>query len=529
MNKKIISVAVAVAIITAGFAGCSANDTQATEQTVVVTQAVTDANGEDVTDDNGETVVEAVTDEDGEKVTEVVTTTTTNKTGDSSTTTTKQQTKSTTKAVSTTKATTKKATTKATTTKKVDDSIAIVLQKNRKVSCSSPNVSLSTGQVVIEKGGNYVITSKTDDWHGEIIVKLKNTEKCNIRFEGTGKISNNSKNIIQILDNSIKSNRSFLEAEASAGTEAENELSDVADNDKAPNVDISFPTGSNWQLQSSANSYTGVIYNESKLTIKGNGKATIASIRNANNCICSTKSITIKNVALTLTTAQNTNTESLAKSSGSAKGIFSYSKVIVESGSLTIKSNGDGIRCQRFYSKGGSTNIASSACDGIDADNSITISAGSVKAIAYEKFSFKVRRVNNSEEGKNENKKGKIIGVRPKKGDGFWINGGTVVGESKNISSLNKAYQSDKKDSKQASITAKIVKKNTTESSKVPAIISITGINKTSAKACIKYIYSSKSVSSSKTYTAKAKNGNQAKVKFTGKAGIAEIKTTSNK
>lgn len=537
--KKVLTISVAIAVLTASLAGCTVKDSTATEQTVVVTQEVTDAKGESVTDKAGEVVTEVVTDKNGEAVTKEATTTTkagesTTAKGDVTTTAAKGKKQSTTAAKSTTnsgkttkpKSVSKAATTQGTTTK-LDNYVQIQLTGTCDVKCTSPNVTISKqnsrGTVYIEKGGDYIIKGSSKTWHGQIIIKLKNTEKCNIRFEGTGKIESDSKNIIQIIDTSINTDRSFLEAEAAADTAAEDALATVADNDMAPNVDLSFPTGSNWTIQSSANSYTGVIYNESKLTIQGNGRATIASVKNANNCICSTKSITIKNVALSLSTAQNNNTESLAKTTGSAKGIFSYSKVYVESGSLNIKSNGDGIRCDRFYAKGGTINITSSACDAIDTDDSITISAGTIKAIAYQKYSFKVRRVNNTE---NAAVKGK---VRADKADGFWINGGTVTGESKNISTLVKTYQSAKKDSSQASITAKIVKKNTDELSKTPAVISISGVGKTSAAPCIKYIYSSSAVSTGKSYTASAKNGNSAKVVFTGKAGVADIKTTSNK
>jgi hypothetical protein len=248
----------------------------------------------------------------------------------------------------------------------------------------------------------------------------------------------------------------------------------------------------------------------------------VKSTRNANNCICSTKSITIKNVGITLSTAQNASTESLGKTSGSAKGIFSYSKVTLESGKLTIKSNGDGIRCDRLFVKGGTANIKSSACDGVDADDSIVISDGNVTSVATQKYCFKVRRVNNTE---NAQTKGT---VRSGKEDCFQINGGTVVGEGKKITSLVSDYQSNKKGSSQASITAKIVKKGTTEESKTPAIIKLGTINKSSSNKITKYLYSSDKVNKGTSYKATA-NGKEATVKWSGNAGIAEIETTSNK
>lgn len=401
-----------------------------------------------------------------------------------------------------------------------DDYINIVLQKNRAAKCSSSNVAISTGQVNINKGGNYKITSETDDWHGQIVLQLDNTENCELRFEDVY-ISNDTKNIIQIIDKSITSDRTFLEAEADTDSSASNEIKDVSDNDSAPNVDISFPEGTSSTFTTSANSYTGVLYNESKLTIKGNGSATFAATKNANNCICSTKSISIKNVSLTLTTAQNTSTESLAKVSGSAKGIFSYSKVTVDSGKLTVKSNGDCVRCDSFYLNGGTADFKSSACDGIDADDSIVISGGSITSIATQKYCYKVRRVNNTEEFLVKGR------VRAGKDDCFRINGGTVIGEGFRISSLSSAFQSDKKDSAQASVTAKIVKKGTAEASKTPAVIKINTLNKSSSNKVTKFLYSSSSVKKGTAYTATA-NGKSAAVTWNGNFGVAEIETTSN-
>lgn len=414
--------------------------------------------------------------------------------------------------------TTKKSKTKKTSTTAPGKSyIGIKLLKNRAAECNSPNVTLSTGKVVITKGGDYKITSSTDNWHGQIEVRLKNTESAELRFEDV-KITNDSENIIRIIDTSIPSDRSFIEAEAMAGTAADDAIKEVADNNKAPNVDISFPTGTKSTFETSANSYTGVIYNESKLTVKGNGSAEINSTRNANNCICSTKSITIKNVRLSLKTAQNGSTANLAESTGSAKGIYSYSNVIMESGSLNIKSNGDAIRCDSFTSKGGTTTLKSSACDGIDADDAIVLSGGTVKSIALQKSCFKVRRVNNTEKGIGK-------GVRAGKGDTFKITKGTVIGESKKITTVQKA-------STQASITCKAQKagKGTAaaaEESKVPIKFNISGLKK-SENECIKFLYSSSSVKSGKAYTV---NGGKdpGTVKWVGKVGMAEITSSNTK
>lgn len=430
-------------------------------------------------------------------------------------------------------------TTKPSTTEEAHNYIDIVLEKNMNASCSSSNVSVKKGSsnpfnpedaaVYINKGGYYRITSGKDasPWHGQIILKLKNTEECEVRFENVN-ITNDSKNIIQILDTSIKSNRSFLEAEASADESADNDIKEVADNDKAPNVSLSFPTGTSSYFETHVSSYTGVIYNESKLTIKGNGKASLVSKTNANNCICSTKSLTVKNVSLSLTTAQNENTSSLAKTQGSAKGIFSYSKVTVESGSLNIRSNGDAIRCDSFYSKGGTTDIKSSACDAIDADDAIVISAGNVKAIATEKSSFKVRRVNNSENPAIPESEGK--GIRKGKGDTFQINGGTVVGESKKVSTVQTS-------SKQPSITCRIIKKNAgnpelaANESKTPQIISINSL-KSSENECTKFLYSSSSVKKGNLYTISAKKSESKKMTkndWKGTVGNVRIESSTNR
>ncbi len=394
--------------------------------------------------------------------------------------------------------------------------IDIVLLKNGKAKCSSPNVSLAASEVLIEKAGDYRITQSTGGkpWHGQIILKLKNTEKAELRFENVN-IEYNSNNIIQLIDKSIKTNRSFLETESAT---AEDEIKDIADNDLAPNVQLSFPEGTKSIIVTTANSVTGALYNESKLTIKGHGTATFESRKNANNCICSTKSIKIRNLNLNLITAQHDNTSTLASNTGSARGIYSYSKVTLESGTLNVQSNGDGIRCDEFDALGGTANIKSSACDGIDADDAIVISGGAITSTALEKSSFKVRRINNTENGAPK-------GVREGKGDTFAINGGIVRGESKRITTVQKV-------SKQPSITCKIVKPSRGTSaaateSKVPAIIEIKNLKKSSNK-CTKFLYSSSAVTKNKEYTATA-NGKTAKSEWNGTVAIIDIESTNNR
>lgn len=390
----------------------------------------------------------------------------------------------------------------------------IVLEKNGSATSNSPNVTLSKGQVLIEGGGSYKITSSVSDWHGQIILKLPNTDIAELRFENV-KISNTSRNIIQIIDTSIVTDRSFLEAEAVVGTTADDDIEEVSDMASAPDVSLTFPTGTQSTFTTSGNGVTGVVYNESKLTIKGNGKATISATKNANNAICSTKSIKIKNVDLILSTAANDVTNNLSTTSGSAKGIFSYSDVTVESGKLTVKSNGDAIRCDEFSAIGGTAYVASSACDGIDADDAIIISdTANVTSIALQKSAFKVRRVNNQEKiNAGDTTILAHKGVRTAE-DTFLINGGTVVGESKNITTVQPA-------SVQASITCRAVKATAgnAEESKKPIKFSISGgITQSSTNPCIKFLYSSPSVTAGGSYKV-----NSQSVVWSGTVGDARI------
>ncbi len=416
------------------------------------------------------------------------------------------------------KSTTKKNTT-TTTTKKHDDNsptdpattepedtdISIVLKKNSKADCSSDKVDIETAEVTIHDEGDYVITSETDLWHGRIVVKLPNTAKCSIKFKDVN-IDYNKPNVIRIIDTSITNDRTFLETEAASSDDfIDDELLNVSENDHAPNVSISFPEGTSSKFVSTANSYTGVMYNESKLDIKGNGSVLFESKQNSDNCICSTKSITIKNCSVNLLTAQNNNPSKLAAGNGAAKGIFSYNKVTVESGSLNVKVNGDGVRCSRFICEGGSVDVTSSACDAFDTDNEITISGGSVKAMATEKSVFKVRRVNagKQKEGKNHT---------------FDINGGTVIGIGKKSTPVQTS-------SKQASLNASIRSTHPEKTYGTRGNIEIKSGSTTVCKAdtaVTTLIYSSGSISSSKSYAMTA-NSHSADFAFNGKVGTASF------
>lgn len=428
--------------------------------------------------------------------------------------------------------TTKPSTTKAHATTEAKETV-ITLQKNGNASCQSEKVSINSsgyGTVTINSPGDYIIKSDVDVWHGQIIVKLKNTENADIRLENVN-IATQNANAIQIIDTSINSNRSFIEADVSSGTagagDTDNTLQDamkeVAKQSKAPNVSLSFPTGTSSSFSTVSNNISGVLYNESKLTIKGNGKVTFESKKNRNNAIASTKSVSFKNVDATLMTPANESTSALS----SARGIFCYSKVNVESGNLTIKSNGDGIRCEEFNSADGITNIKSSASDGIDADDAINITGGKVTVEALQKSCLKVRRVNNQEkldEGKTGVKANDGIN---KPDHTFKIDGGTVVAMGKNITTL-KSVKSGQTTSKQASIVCKSVKAKGSEEAKKAIDFSIkgSGVNASSGVKCIKYLYSSPSVDSSKEYTVSSSGYSTEKVVFTGEAGVAKIIVT---
>ena len=367
--------------------------------------------------------------------------------------------------------------------------ISIVLKKNGAAACADTSVQTNTNEVVINNPGDYKITSETDMWHGVIKLKLKNDEKAELRFEDVD-ISYNKGSIIQLIDESDTTDRSFLEAEATAGTVADDAIEVLAERTSAPNVDLTFPSGTKSTFTDSANVYTGVLYNEAKLTIKGNGKAEFIAQTNANNAISTSKSITIKNVNLKLETAASSVTSKLS----GAKGIFSYSKVNIESGTLSIASNGDGIRCDTFYQEDGTVNISSSACDGIDADDCVEIDGGSLKVTALEKTGIKVRRVNNQDRleayiaaGTNVSNAYKKTCMRDGKDDGFEIDGGTVACESYKTSTP--------RDSDQKVIICKASKqiKGNDDESKKPVKWKISGVASSSSSS-VKFLYSSSGV-----------------------------------
>lgn len=541
--KRAITVITAAAIISASLVGCSADSSAVdagTEKTSAISQEESTANKADADTDNpsentlvaekeesttakGETTSSSAKSTTAEKGT---TQTTTNKT-----TTKKSGSKTTTKKTTTKKsnaASTTAATKNNTTTAPASTEIKINLTKNGNAECKSSNVTISPasskndyqGTVYIEKGGDYVITSNVDTWHGQIVINLANTESANIRIENVN-ITSTKANVIKILDRNITTERTFIEADASSGTAGgdtdnalRDEMKEVSKNDKAPNVDLSFPTGTSSSFSTSANSLSGVIYNESKLTLKGNGKVNVSATNNRNNAICSTKSITVKNVTANLSTAANSSPSALS----SARGIFTFSKVYVESGALNIKSNGDGVRCEEFNSSGGKTDITSSAADGIDADDAINITGGNVTVKGLEKSCFKVRRINNQEKIDAGDKSIKASDGVTKTTHTFKIDGGTVIAVGKNVTTVQKA-------SKQASITCRSVKFEGTEEAKkaIKFTIKGTGVNVTSPSECIKYLYSSPSIDKTKEYTASSSGYASKKVTFDGTVGDVRI------
>ncbi|MDD6620961.1 MAG: carbohydrate-binding domain-containing protein [Eubacteriales bacterium] len=574
--KRVITVITAAAIISASLVGCSADSSAVdagAEKTSAISQEESTANKADADTDNpsentlvaekeesttakGETTSSSAKSTTAKKGTTQTTTNKTTTKKSSSKTTTKKTTtkkngsKTTTKKTTTkksgSKTTTKKTTTKKTTTKKsnaasttvatknntttapASTEIKINLTKNGNAECKSSNVTISPassknnyqGTVYIEKGGDYIITSSVDAWHGQIVINLANTESANIRIENVN-ITSTKANVIKILDRNITTERSFIEADASSGTAGgdtdnalRDEMKEVSKNDKAPNVDLSFPTGTSSSFSTSANSLSGVIYNESKLTLKGNGKVNVSATNNRNNAICSTKSITFKNVTANLSTAANSSPSALS----SARGIFTFSKVYVESGTLNIKSNGDGIRCEEFNSSGGKTDITSSAADGIDADDAINITGGNVTVKGLEKSCFKVRRINNQEKIDAGDKTIKASDGVTKSTHTFKIDGGTVIAVGKNVTTVQKA-------SKQASITCRSVKFEGTEEAKkaIKFTIKGTGVNVTSPSECIKYLYSSPSIDKTKEYTASSSGYASKKVTFDGTVGDVRI------
>ena len=424
---------------------------------------------------------------------------------------------------STTDKTAKSEDTKAPEESKADTYGKIVLHKNGKASSSLDGVEISSNEVLINKGGEYLITSDTSTWHGVIKIQLNNTEEADVRFENVD-ISYNKGNIIQIIDSTESTKRDFIDAEVNEESidydDLSDEMEDLSDVKSAPNVSLTFPTGTSSSFECSSNIKTGVIYNESKLEIKGNGKVSISATANANNVLCSSKSVTFKNVTANLQSAAFGVTENI----GGSKGIFSYNKVNIDSGNVTIQSNGDAVRCTRFYQEGGTFTATSSAADGIDAESSISISGGKATVTALNKSSFKVRRINLQERLDNNER-----GINPKdcirsgKEDGFYISGGTVKGESKKVSD-------HKMNASQHTIVCRTVKSAKGNADEVKKAVkwNVSSVA-SSSNPCIKFLYSSSSVSE-KDYEVKVNNtSKEYKWNWSGKYGSCRVVYTTGK
>lgn len=514
-SKKLMCILLCAALISGGLAACSSDKETSSEEITVV-----------VTDENGETV----TDKNGKPVTEVVSTTNPSSTS------------------STTKSSSTSSTAKNNTTAKqsntplredpsknqgssgnngsdneytyFDSSLSenmIVLQKNGKGKTGSKNVVFTVkdnqGICYINAQGDYTVTSTTDDWHGQIVIQVPNTDEVSVRFENVN-ISTTSPSVIKIFDTSISTDRTFFEEETVSGTAADNVLSKtmklLSKQQSAPNVSLSFPTGTTSSFETSANSYSGVIYNESKLTIKGNGKLNLKATRNKNNALCSTKSVTFKNVTANLETEAAEATSSMS----SSRGIFSYSKVTVESGKLKIRSNGDGIRCDDLYVYGGTVDIVSGACDGVDADDAIVITGGEVTSIALQKSSFKVRRLNNQNDWNEGDDTIDEDDCVTKSTHVFKIDGGTVWGEGKNVSKtcfLSTVHRNNL--SGQVSFLLRSAKSENAEETRKYIQFDITGggIDISTNNKCGKFLYSSPELSKDNTYTVSSPQGVAAK------------------
>lgn len=424
------------------------------------------------------------------------------------------------------------------TTAPDDNDIAIVLKENSQAECKSSGVEIDTTGLImkdtvitITEPGDYVFTSEiknNNPWRGSIQVKVPSNSKTSIKFRGVN-IINDTENIIRIINTDANEDmrNKFLDTEVETKY-GENEptfddlfanFSDL-DTEDVPEVTLSFPVGTSNTFKTDSKKVTGVLYNESKLKIKGNGEVLFESTKNYNNCICSTKSITIENCTVTLRTANCNVPDKIAASNGAAKGIFSYGRVTVESGTLDIKSNGDAIRCSRFFAKGGTMNIVSSACDAFDVDSEIKISDGVVNAIALKKSCFKVRAVNNNG-GEYSNKSGT-------KDYTFKITGGTVVGEG---SKSTLPQQSSTQPSIRTYIGQyRAAEKNSKKQLFFPGVqrnISIMSGKKTiksSANKCTTFLYSSSSLNAEdgkyKMFTSVIPEG-RGDVHFTGNVGEA--------
>lgn len=390
--------------------------------------------------------------------------------------------------------------------------------------------ALSDDVLTINGGGNYYITQSASVWCGGIVVKLKSSEEANIKFAGV--------NIDAYGSNAVYIDNTEMGVSSGDISEVEGQMPEGKDQDamkeldksydgKSPNVDISFVRNTANTISARGSNVNGVIYNESKLTLQGNGTAQIGQTHTANCAVNSIKSITVKNVSLSLIAPPATE---------GARGIYSLSSVTVESGKLTVSSGGDCIRCDDFFQTGGSVNLSSGKADGIDSNDLINITGGEITIQALTKSGLKVRRVNNTE----DRAKGDTS-ILPKdcivdaSKHGFYISGGTIKSMAyknstvQNVQEYTKQRVVEVKASDKKNYLYEIYLKNEDDSN--------TLFNK-STVACKNYVYSDSSIvkptgtkfykvalldsSGNRILNSAGKSYNKS-IDFTGMVGVAKV------
>ncbi len=400
-----------------------------------------------------------------------------------------------------------------------DDTVKITLEKNAGATIkndSKKQVLIKNGVLTISGSGNFLIDQNTSEWHGQMVVKMAATDKSEIRFENV-KIVNEHVSTILFIDNTNMSvnNSDTQEVEGSMPEgPTQDQIKELSKNydGVSPNLDLSFPTGTESTFIAAGSDIKGVVYNESKLTIRGNGVCNIEHKNNSDCAINSVKSLRIKNVSLNLKTPANVE---------GSRGIYSISTVTVESGKLNVSSGGDCIRCDNYEQLGGTISLDSNKADGIDASDSIKISGGDLSAVALTKSCLKVRAMNQLEDG---------LKKELKPNETFKIDGGKIRAVGYKVSDVHP-------DSAQASISADT---NTRNNYQFTLYYKNPDDSNTliyeSPVASRKFFYSDSSIDPSKTgrsfnggnskvecYKVRA-GGNNKVVSFTRTVGSAEIK-----
>ncbi len=317
-----------------------------------------------------------------------------------------------------------------------DTAVRITLEKNSGATVNNDSkhqVAIKNGVLTITGSGNFVIDQSPSVWHGQMVVKMAATDKSEIRFENVNIVNEQASTLLFIDNINMSVNNSDTQEVEGAMPEGptQDQIKELSKNydGVSPNLDLSFPTGTKSTFSASGSDVKGVIYNESKLTIRGNGQCNVIHKNNSNCAINSVKSIKIKNVNLNLETPVNME---------GARGIYSISTVNVESGALNVSSGGDCIRCDNFEQSDGKITLNSAKADGIDASDSIIVSGGELTVTALTKSSLKVRAMNQLEDG---------LKKELKPNETFKINGGKIKAFGYKVSDVHP-------DSEQASISA---------------------------------------------------------------------------